>query len=224
MSYPKALTFPNLRDTLPQEVLERVDRILADLRFEMRPLRDEYHVGKQSIVRNALHNKKREMAAVEKLLEILSDEYLAGCFGADTEAYCLDVDNLSCRFRTLRDDVHVLRTSGHEIEDRLHDDTGRKMSNGSISVFTCVDETYVDSLIDLYKTLNEAKAAISAEEDTVAAENAEISDSLDEIEIDGEIEVEEEDDDGWEEVEDEYEWGDGWFDLDEEIDEEIDDY
>lgn len=162
------LTLPNLRDKLRQEVLRRVDRILADLRVEMRPLTEELQIGEQFIVRNALHNKTKEQTAVEKLIGILNEEYYAGHLDTMNDALCLDGDNLDRRFKILSDDTLVLRTSGQEIEDRIHDDKKSEISNGSINVFTYVDEAYMDSLIAPYKTPEGARLALFAAKDAVA--------------------------------------------------------
>ncbi|EHK42592.1 hypothetical protein TRIATDRAFT_86532 [Trichoderma atroviride IMI 206040] len=251
MSYSKVLTLPNLRDKLRPDVLRRVDGILADLRVEMRPLAKKHQIGAQSTVKMDLHNKKRELAAVEKLIVILHEEYDAGHLDTADEELCLDRCNLDRRFKALTADTVVPGASGQEIGDRVHNDKMSKRSNGSIDKSPYVDEAYMDSLIAPYKTPKGAKSPILAAKDDADADEdqgfeavdgetmdafladssddpgapptspltVESDDSMDDIEIDGEIVIVEEDGEGWENIDDEYKWGDAWVDVDEDVDE-----
>ncbi|PNP43708.1 hypothetical protein TGAMA5MH_04680 [Trichoderma gamsii] len=168
MSYSEALTLPNLRGKLRQEVSQQVDRILEDLRVEMYPLTLEYQTGVKSTVKHALHNKKKELAAVEKLIRILHVEYHAGHLDTADEELCLDRYNLERRGKALNHDTIVLRTSGQGIGDRIHDDKMSEESNRSLKIFTYVDEAYLDSLIAPYKTPEGAKIPLFAAKDEVA--------------------------------------------------------
>ncbi|KAL7892067.1 hypothetical protein HDV63DRAFT_409668 [Trichoderma sp. SZMC 28014] len=168
MSYSDVLNTPNLRHKLRPEVLEQVDRILTDLPVEMRPLAYEFrrkdidlsrveYCGSKYAVKGALHNKIKELAAVEKLIRILYEEYHAGNLDTAYEEYCSDDYKLYCRHRTLENDVIVLGTSGQEIENRICNDICSERRSGSTNVMGFVNEAYMDSLIAPYKTPEGAK-------------------------------------------------------------------
>ncbi|KAM0446031.1 hypothetical protein ACHAPV_004718 [Trichoderma viride] len=231
MSYSEALTLPNLRDKLRQEVLQRVDQILEDLRVELRPLTKERQIGGQSTVKNALHNKKKELAAVQQLIRILHEEYLAGHLDTADEELCMDRYNLDRRCRALSDD-----TTGQEIGDRIHDDITSERSNGSINTFT---HAAYNSFPRAPDASDEGQGFEVADDETMdvflpddsngpgarpmSPLSSESNDSMDaiEIEIDGKIEIGGEDSEAWEDVDvdDEYEWGDKWVNVDEDGDE-----
>ncbi|KAK1252231.1 hypothetical protein MKX08_003418 [Trichoderma sp. CBMAI-0020] len=167
MSYSEVLTLPNLRDKLQPEVLQRVDQILADLRVELRPLTMKVLFGVKH-VKNALYNKRKELAAIQKLIRILHEEYHAGHLDNADEELCLDRYNLDLRYNTLTTDTLVLKSSGQEIEGRIRNDIEAERRNWSVSTSAYVEEAYLDSLIAPYKTPEGAKIPLFAAKDDTA--------------------------------------------------------
>ncbi|KAL6900020.1 hypothetical protein GGI43DRAFT_384197 [Trichoderma evansii] len=166
----EALTLPNLRGDLRQEVLQRVDQILEDLRTEMSSLRVLNQIGVDSVINKALHSKRKELDAAQELISILNEEYHAGHIDFENEALHSEGVNLECRIESLMGDTLVLRTSGHQISGGMRDDIIWRQGYGSVSTSTPIDKTCIDSLIAPYKTPEGAKLALFAPKD-VGAEN-----------------------------------------------------
>jgi hypothetical protein len=188
MSYSKALTLPNLRDKLRQEASQQVDRILADLRVQMRPLTKE--TGEKDTVKNALHNNKKELAAVEKLIGILHEEYHTGHLNTADEELCLDRYNLDRRRKALEDgsdEGQVLEAVDGETMDAFLADVSD-------------DPGALRTMSPMSEACDESNDAI-------------------EIDIDGEIDIQGEESEGWEGFDGEDELGERWVDVDEDVDE-----
>lgn len=164
----EVLALPSLRSELREEVLERVDQILEDLRTEMRPLMVVNQIGLDYVLKNALHNKRKELAAAERLISILNEEFHAGYLDYENGALHMEGDNLECRIKSLLEDTLVLRTSHYEMSGRIRDDVVWRQGYGSISINTPIDETYIDALIARYKTPERARLALFAPKDVSA--------------------------------------------------------
>ncbi|PON29034.1 hypothetical protein TGAM01_v202142 [Trichoderma gamsii] len=194
MSYSAILTLPNLRGKLRPEVLRRVDRIVADLRAEVRPLTMEHQTGVQSTIKNALHNRKKELSVVEKLIGILHEEHDAGHLDTADEELCLDRYNLDRRRKALKDD------------------------SGEGQVFGTVDDETMDAFLADVSDGPSAPRTMSP----LSEESHDSMDAI-EIEIDGQIVVQGEDSEEWEGIDDEDELGEKWVDVDENVHEDVQD-
>ncbi|KAM0519009.1 hypothetical protein ACHAPE_004000 [Trichoderma viride] len=192
MSCSEVLTLPNLRGKLRQEASQQVDRILADLRAEMRPLTKENQTDVKDTVKNALYNNKKELAAVGKLIGILHEEYQAGHLNTADEELCLDRYNLDRRRKALKD------------------------GSNEGQAFEAIDDETLDAFLadvsddpGALRTMSPMSEACDESNDAI------------EIDIDGEVEIQGEESEVWEGIDGEDELGEKWVDVDEDVDEDV---
>ncbi|KAL7918438.1 hypothetical protein ACQKWADRAFT_323782 [Trichoderma austrokoningii] len=141
------LTLPDIRGQLRQEALRLVDQIVDDLQASIVAPRDIEENGTDSVIEGALHNREKELSAVEKLITIIVQEYHAVDLNISRQAFKLELRKLESRVDSLMGDTLVIRACRFELGGRLLDDMVWAEDGGPIrSVWP-----QFDSLISSYK-------------------------------------------------------------------------
>ncbi|KAM0519010.1 hypothetical protein ACHAPE_004001 [Trichoderma viride] len=164
---PELLTLLNLQGNLRLEALRLVDQIFRDLQTAFRDPRgiDEYQTD--AVIGDALHNREKELAAVEKLVGIIVQEWHAIDINISRKDFEFELAELEARAEHLMGDILVIRDCRFELGGRLLDDVIGAEDGGSISSTW----SHVDSLIERYKTAKGAKIPICEPKGTIAQWN-----------------------------------------------------
>lgn len=164
---PELLTLLSLQGNLRLEALRLVDQIFRDLQTTLLDPRgiDEYEPD--AVIGDALHNREKELAAVEKLVGIIVQEWHAMDINISRKDFELELAKLEARAEQLMGDILVIRDCRFELGGRLLDDMIGAEDGGSISSTW----SHVDLLIERYKTAKGAKIPIYEPKGTIAQWN-----------------------------------------------------
>lgn len=89
---------------------------------QKRQMIEEYRDAAESIIEATLQRKEKELAAAEKAVAILNEQWHAGTLDITQGTLESEIEQLERRIAALKGDTIVIRTSRHELSGRMVDD------------------------------------------------------------------------------------------------------
>lgn len=126
---------------------------------QKRQMIEKYRDAAESIIEATLQSKEKELAAAEKAVAILNEQWHAGTLDITQGTFESEIEQLERRIAALKGDTVVIRTTRHELSGRMLDDRIWRQDR------EIADWAYLDLLISHYKTPEGARLSLFASRD-----------------------------------------------------------